>query len=165
MPNLYYATSRKSSAVTHSAVGAFAHPGALNLVLGLTSRLEVHTVTPEGLSPLCSAPLFGRIATLRLVVGAPARAAAGARGAQAQLVVTTERHQFMVLEWDAAAASLRTVACGDMRVRVVGGRASIPPAAPPPLSPSPPHAHTSPCTPARALRHHAPPGARAPLPV
>jgi len=38
-------------------------------------------------------------------------------GAPALLMVVTERNQFMVLRWDAAAQSLVTEASGDLRVR------------------------------------------------
>lgn len=61
----YYATSQKSTAVTHAAVGTLT--GSLNLVLVKTSRIEIHAVTPEGLTPVCDVPVYGRIATMRIV--------------------------------------------------------------------------------------------------
>ena len=72
--------------------------------------------------PVCNVGLYGRIATLRLV----RPAAAAAAGACCELMVTTERFQFMVLAWDAVAKGLRTLACGDLRVR--GAPAPAPPA-------------------------------------
>jgi hypothetical protein len=63
----YIATAQKSTGVTHALVGSFTAPGELNLILGKTTRLEVHTVTPDGLQPVFSDALYGRIATMKLV--------------------------------------------------------------------------------------------------
>ena len=62
---LYFATSQKPTAVTHAAVGTLT--GVLNLVLGKTSRIEIHAVTAEGLTPVCDVAVYGRIATMRIV--------------------------------------------------------------------------------------------------
>ena len=111
MSALYYATSQKPSAVTHAAVGCLTAPGTLTLVLGLTSRLELYSVS-GGLAVVASVPLHGRIAALRLV-----RPSALAPDAPGLLLLVTERSQFMVLRWDAAAQGLVTEAAGDLRVR------------------------------------------------
>lgn len=111
MSALYYATSQKPSAVTHAAVGCLTAPGTLTLVLGLTSRLELYSVS-GGLAAVASVPLHGRIAALRLV-----RPSALAPDAPGLLLLVTERSQFMVLRWDAAAQGLVTEAAGDLRVR------------------------------------------------
>ena len=111
MAALYYATSQKPSAVTHAAVGCFTAPGTLTLVLGLTSRLELYSVS-GGLAAVASVPLHGRIAALRLV-----RPSALAPDAPGLLLLVTERSQFMVLRWDAKAQGLVTEAAGDLRVR------------------------------------------------
>ena len=63
----YIATSQKSTGVTHAVVGEFTASGEINLILGKTSRLEVHLVTPDGLTPVLSEGLFGRIATMALI--------------------------------------------------------------------------------------------------
>src|SRR5690242_18633278 len=66
-PYLYAATSQKPTGVTHAVLGAFTAPAALNLLLAKTSHVEVHTVTSDGLQPVCDVGLHGRIATLQLV--------------------------------------------------------------------------------------------------
>jgi DNA damage-binding protein 1 len=110
--HLYYATSQKPGCVTHSAVGSFTSPAALNLILGLGTRLEIYNCGEGGLTAVASVPLFGRVATMSLV-----RPSFHSAGAPALLMVVTERNQFMVLRWDAAAQSLVTEASGDLRVR------------------------------------------------
>ena len=63
----YVATAQKPTGVTHAVVGSFTGPNDVNLVLAKTNRLEVHTVTGDGLSPVVSEGVFGRIATLALI--------------------------------------------------------------------------------------------------
>ncbi len=63
----YYATSQKSTAVTHSLVGEITAPKELNLVLGKTSRIEIYRITNEGLSPLCDIGINGRIGTMNII--------------------------------------------------------------------------------------------------
>ncbi len=63
----YVASSQPPTAVTYSAVGNFTSAAELNLVLAKTSRLEIHTVTADGLVPLFDVPVNGRIASLELV--------------------------------------------------------------------------------------------------
>jgi len=63
----YYATSQKSTAVTHSLVGHITSANELNLVLGKTSRIEIYRITNEGLSPLCDIGINGRIGTMNLI--------------------------------------------------------------------------------------------------
>ncbi len=63
----YYATSQKSTAVTHSVVGQITAPNELNLVLGKTSRIEIYRITNEGLSPLCDIGINGRIGTMNII--------------------------------------------------------------------------------------------------
>lgn len=65
MSHWYYATSQKPTAVTHAVVGELAGPGQYALVLGKTSRIEVHSITAEGLQPILDVPINGRIATLK----------------------------------------------------------------------------------------------------
>jgi DNA damage-binding protein 1 len=78
MAAFYYATSHKASAVTHSAVAAFTAAGDVNLVVGRTTRLEIHRVTPEGLVPVYDVALHCRIGTIN-VIRVPVRAALGGR--------------------------------------------------------------------------------------
>jgi DNA damage-binding protein 1 len=66
-PYLYLATSQKPTGVTHAITGAFTGGRDLNLILGKTSRLEIHTITPEGLVPVTDVGLYGRIANMQLI--------------------------------------------------------------------------------------------------
>ena len=69
-------------------------------------------MTSEGLSLFCNVPINGRVATLRLV-----RPSNIPNNSPCNLVVTTERCQFMVLRWDEKSQTVVTVAVGDLRVR------------------------------------------------
>lgn len=106
----YVATSAKPSAVSHAVVGHFTAPDELNLVIAKSTRLELHTITPDGLQPLYDVPVYGRIAAMRLV-----RLAGDARDT---LVFTTERFQMVALQFDERTKQLRTVATGDLRDRI-----------------------------------------------
>ena len=48
----YVVTNQKPTAVTHALTAAFTAPDALNLLLIRSTRLEVHTMGPEGLVPV-----------------------------------------------------------------------------------------------------------------
>jgi hypothetical protein len=45
----YVVTAQKPTAVTHSLTAAFTGPDQLNLILIKSTRLEIHTMGPEGL--------------------------------------------------------------------------------------------------------------------
>lgn len=109
-PYLYVASSQPPTAVTHAAVGNFTSASELNLVLAKTSRIEISTVTADGLVPLFDVPVNGRIGALELV---------RLKGdAKHTLVFTTERLQFVALVFDERAKSLKTIATGDLRERI-----------------------------------------------
>ncbi len=113
-PRLYYATSQKPTSILCSAAGSFTSASALNLILATTSSLEIHTLTSDGLTLQCTLPVHGRVATLRLV-----RPMQTPKTSPCSLVLTTERCQFMVLQWDEGAGTLKTVSSCDLRVRVL----------------------------------------------
>ncbi len=48
----YVATCQKPTGVTHAFTAAFTGPEDLNLVIVKSSRLEVHSLGPEGLVPV-----------------------------------------------------------------------------------------------------------------
>jgi hypothetical protein len=64
---LYAATSQKPTGVTHAITGSFTGARDVNLILGKTSRLEIHTVTPTGLQPVADVGIYGRIANMQLM--------------------------------------------------------------------------------------------------
>jgi hypothetical protein len=45
----YVVTAQRPTAVTHAVVGSFTAPGSVDLVLARATRLEVYTLTSEGL--------------------------------------------------------------------------------------------------------------------
>jgi hypothetical protein len=45
----YVVTAQRPTAVTHAVVGSFTAPGSVDLVLARATRLEVYTLTGEGL--------------------------------------------------------------------------------------------------------------------
>lgn len=65
MAYAYVATSHKASAIEASIVASFTGSNDKNLILARGSSIEIHTSTPEGLIPISTVPLFGRIACLK----------------------------------------------------------------------------------------------------
>ncbi|WVZ13509.1 hypothetical protein V8G54_011075 [Vigna mungo] len=64
------------------------------------TRIEIHSISPQGLEPMLDVPIYGRIATLELF---------RPRGeAQDYLFIVTERYTFCVLQWDSETAELVT---------------------------------------------------------
>lgn len=110
----YVATAQKPTSVTHSLTAAFTGAGDTNLLLAKSTRFEVHLLTPEGLQPQHDINLYGRI-----VVFEAFRAAGEA---QDWLLVVTQRFQFCVLAYDAAARQVVTKAHGSVRDAI--GRSS-----------------------------------------
>jgi len=66
MANNYVVTAHKPTAVNACATGNFTSQDDLNLLIAKNTRLEVYTVTPEGLRPLKEISIYGRIAVLQL---------------------------------------------------------------------------------------------------
>lgn len=110
----YVATAQKPTGVTHSLTAAFTGANDTNLLLAKSTRFEVHLLTPEGLQPQHDVSLYGRI-----VVFEAFRAAGEA---QDWLFVVTQRFQFCVLAYDAAARQVVTKAHGSVRDAI--GRSS-----------------------------------------
>lgn len=62
----YVVTAHKPTAVTHSLAGHFTGPDAFNVLLARGSRLEIHSVSAEGLKPVLDVPLYGHINYMQL---------------------------------------------------------------------------------------------------
>ena len=62
----YVVKSSKPTCVSHAVVGAFTAPGARDLIVAKTTRLELFSVEEDGLAPEFEAPLYGRIAAMEL---------------------------------------------------------------------------------------------------
>jgi len=106
----YCVTAHKPTVVTHSLVGRFTSPNDLNLIISKSTRIEIHSVTAEGLQPLLDFDIYGRIATIELFrpTGEP----------QDLLFISTERYKFCVLAYDTKTGEIITRANGDLRDRV-----------------------------------------------
>jgi len=66
MANNYVVTAHKPTAVNACVTGNFTSHDELNLLIAKNTRLEVYSVTPEGLRPLKEISVYGRIAVLQL---------------------------------------------------------------------------------------------------
>ncbi|KDO31423.1 hypothetical protein SPRG_04038 [Saprolegnia parasitica CBS 223.65] len=103
----YVVTAHKPTSVSHSVVGRFTGASDVNLVLAKTTRVEIHLLTPEGLTPVHDVAIYGRITMLE--VFRPPSSPVDL------LFVCTQRHQFCVLAYDPATKSIVTRAQGNIR--------------------------------------------------
>lgn len=62
----YLVTAQKPTSATHSVTGHFTSPRDLNLIVAKGNRLEIYTVTPEGLVAVLDVGLYGNISCLQL---------------------------------------------------------------------------------------------------
>ncbi|GBG61192.1 hypothetical protein CBR_g19725 [Chara braunii] len=106
----YVVTAHKPTAVTHSAVGNFTSPSELNLIVAKCTRIEIHQLSPQGLTPMLDVPIYGRIATMELF-----RPPGETKDV---LFLSTERFKFCVLEYDLETKELNTRAMGDVSDKI-----------------------------------------------
>lgn len=106
----YVVSAHKPTAVTHSVTGNFTSPTDINLIVSKCTRLEIHTLTAEGMLPLLDVPIYGRIVTMELYrpVGEQ----------QDLLFLSTEKYKFCVLGYDAKTGEIVTRANGDIQDRI-----------------------------------------------
>ena len=106
----YVVTAQPPTAVFHSLVGNFTGPNDLNLIVAHSTRVELFLLTPEGLQPLSDVGIYGRVATMELL---------RLPGEELDsLFLSTERHWFCLLGWDAEAKALTTRSNGDLADRI-----------------------------------------------
>ena len=115
----YVATASRPSAVTHCVRARFTSPQGWDLILAKNTRLEVLSLTTEGLKPVLDVPIRGRIASLDVIRTSSTSAAAGGASSQATacpdvVLVITERYRFALLGYDAQAQQIITLASGDV---------------------------------------------------
>jgi len=103
----YVVSAQKPTSVTHSACGNFTSTTSLNLIIGKCTRIEIHTVTDEGLQGILDVPVYGRISCLELV--------RISNEPKDLLFISTERYKFFVIEYDENTGELVTRANGDAR--------------------------------------------------
>ena len=64
MSYTYVVTSQKATAVQHAKVCRFTGSQDRNLIIARGNRIEVQTLTPDGLIHEAEAPLYGRITAM-----------------------------------------------------------------------------------------------------
>jgi DNA damage-binding protein 1 len=76
-----------------------------------TTRIEIYTLTPEGLEPCLDIPIYGRLLAMELFK-VPNRTTDF-------LFFLTERYKFCVISYDTSTKQLVTEACGDLTNRSI----------------------------------------------
>lgn len=66
MSNNYIVSAQKPTVITHALTGNFFDKKQLQLVLARINRLEVLSITAEGLKSFSEIPVFGRIALIKV---------------------------------------------------------------------------------------------------
>lgn len=110
MPYNYVVTSQRPTAVSHATVCKFTGPDAQNLILSKGSRIEVHTVTTEGMSPVIEFGIYGNVSTLNYYRPYGMQ--------QDVLFVLTAKKYFCVLGFDADNGKIVNRAMGCLRDRI-----------------------------------------------
>ncbi|EFJ48849.1 UV-damaged DNA binding complex subunit 1 protein, partial [Volvox carteri f. nagariensis] len=106
----YVVTAHKPTAVTHAVVASFTGPNDVNLITACSTRLEIRTLGPQGLSAVLDVPIYGNISALQVF---------RPRDLHADLLfILTEKYKFCVLQYDAAKGQLLTRANGDVADRI-----------------------------------------------
>ena len=62
----YNVTAHKPTAVSHSLAGHFTSADTFNVLLGKGNRIEIHSVSPEGLKPVLDVPMYGQLSYMEL---------------------------------------------------------------------------------------------------
>ncbi|ORY94945.1 mono-functional DNA-alkylating methyl methanesulfonate N-term-domain-containing protein [Syncephalastrum racemosum] len=102
----YVVNAQKATATKFALKGPFTAPNDANLILGKGTRIEIYTLTPNGLKPTLEFSIHGIIAALDLYRPADHE--------KASLFVLTTRHKFCILSYDALAQEIMTEASGEI---------------------------------------------------
>eukprot|EP00891_Asterochloris_glomerata_P001303 jgi/Astpho2/1303/fgenesh1_pm.00024_%23_4_t len=106
----YVVSAHTPTAVNKAVVGNFTGAGDINLIISKFRRIEVHTLTPEGLQGIVDVPINGRCAAMELY---------RPKGRDKDLLfLALEHKKVAVLEWDADRKELVTAANGDVLDKV-----------------------------------------------
>eukprot|EP01094_Clydonella_sp_ATCC50884_P028366 TRINITY_DN848_c0_g1_i1.p1 TRINITY_DN848_c0_g1~~TRINITY_DN848_c0_g1_i1.p1 ORF type:complete len:1089 (-),score=323.39 TRINITY_DN848_c0_g1_i1:272-3538(-) len=106
----YVVSAHKPTAVSHALTCAFTGTTHRNLVVAKGTRLEVHTLTPDGLAPLADLNLYGRVSSL--LAFRPSDSSTD------WIFLATEDYNMCVLAYDTASLRICTKARGDLRDRI-----------------------------------------------
>ncbi|KAF1802332.1 mono-functional DNA-alkylating methyl methanesulfonate N-term-domain-containing protein [Mucor lusitanicus] len=90
----YVVTAQKPTATQFAVKGLFTSPHETNLILGKGTRIEVYTLTVDGLKPTIEFSIHGTIIALRLYTPQGRD--------KASLFLITSRHKYCVLSFDAS---------------------------------------------------------------
>ncbi|KAI8096333.1 mono-functional DNA-alkylating methyl methanesulfonate N-term-domain-containing protein [Halteromyces radiatus] len=102
----YVVTAQKPTATHFAVKGAFTGPNDINLVLGKGNRIEIYTITPDGLKPTLECNIYGTIMSLHLYLP---------KGrSQASLFILTTRHKYCVLTYSAQQQQIVTEATSEI---------------------------------------------------
>ncbi|CAO3614036.1 unnamed protein product [Mucor hiemalis] len=88
----YVVTAQKPTATHFAVKGSFTSPHETNLILGKGTRIEVYTLTPDGLKPTIEFSVYGTIIALKLHTPKGRN--------KASLFLITARHKYCVLSFD-----------------------------------------------------------------
>lgn len=106
----YVVTSQKPTAIQTAVVCSFTSRTDQNLILARGNRLEIHTLSADGLIPVFDVGIYGRIISMS--------AFRPPTVVQDVLFVLTERYFFSVLSFDSNTKKLDTRATGNLRDKV-----------------------------------------------
>lgn len=106
----YVVTAQKPTSVTMSLTCNFTAPNETNLIMCKNTRVEIHTLTPEGLQPVLDVCIYGRIASVEKF-----------RPSEQEtdwLFLSTEKCDFCVLSFDRNTGEIVTQANGTAQDRI-----------------------------------------------
>ncbi|KAI8364768.1 mono-functional DNA-alkylating methyl methanesulfonate N-term-domain-containing protein [Radiomyces spectabilis] len=106
----YVVTAQKPTSTEFCVKGPFTSPHETNLVLGKGTRIEIYTVTPEGLKPTLEFNIHGVIAHLSLYAP-PTRD-------KASLFILTARHRYCILTYSEKTQQIITEMSGEVGMPV-----------------------------------------------
>ena len=110
MPYHYVSTSQRPTAVSHAIVCEFTSPGARDLIITKGNRVEVHTASADGITPVSEFGLNGQICSLNQY--RPTGMATDV------LYILTAKKYFCVLGFDAENSKIVSRAMGCVRDRI-----------------------------------------------
>ncbi|CAO3646398.1 unnamed protein product [Cunninghamella blakesleeana] len=96
----YVVTAQKATATHFSVKGSFTSSHDINLILGKGNRIEIYTLTPDGLKPTLEFSIFGTIVALQLYKP---------KGrSQASLFLLIAHHKYCILTYSAESKQIFT---------------------------------------------------------
>ncbi|KAG0183044.1 DNA damage-binding protein 1a [Apophysomyces sp. BC1034] len=102
----YVVTAQKSTATQFAVKGSFTAVGEMNLVLGKGTRIEIYTLTPDGLKPTIEFSIYGTIADLKLYKTQDR--------VKASLFILTSRHKYCILSYCESTQQIVTETSGEI---------------------------------------------------